>query len=352
MKIAVCICVLALLVSGAGEGEAAAPQLRRPHECPGQPGFTCSTLRVPLDYSGKVKGTLDLAVATSPRGPRDVLLVLSGGPGQPAVPAIARIANRYRALARRYRFVLVDQRGTGAGALDCPALQKQMGFSDLKPPTAAAVRACAAKIGPKRAFYGTDDTVRDLDLLRRALGVRRMALDGTSYGTYVAERYALAYPKHVSRLVLDSVVPHEASGMLETQAFPRVAQVLRKVCGRCANDLATVVAGGYEGTALLDMLVAYSVFDPTYPGISAALRQARQGNDLGLFQLIREIEFAEKSTTASDLSQGLHASTLCSDWLWPWGDSSAPFAGRIAALKRYAASLPKSALGRSTGPPS
>ena len=156
-----------------------------------------------------------------------------------------------------------------------------MGFSDLQPPTAAAVRACAAKIGPKRAFYGTDDTVRDLDRLRHALGVERMALDGTSYGTYVAERYALAYPRHVSRLVLDSVVPHEASGQLETQAFPRVAQVLRKVCGRCADDLRAVVARYHNGTKLLDAIVTLSVVDPTYRtqfDLPLALAEARRGN--------------------------------------------------------------------------
>jgi len=347
-SIAFCICVLALLAIGAGAVEARGLQLRHPGECPGQAGFICATLRVPVDYSGKVKGALDLAVAASPSGPRDVLLVLSGGPGQPGVSLVSRMAQRYRALAKRYRFVAIDQRGTGAAALDCPALQQEMGFSDLQPPTAAAVRACAAKIGPKRAFYGTDDTVRDLDRLRQALGVERIALDGTSYGTYVAERYALAYPSHVSRLVLDSVVPHEASGMLETQAFPRVAQVLRNVCGRCADDLRAVVARYHNGARLLDAIVTLSVIDPTYRAqvdLPAALSQARRGNPRLMNGFLAGIKSAEATEPASDLSQGLHASALCGDWLWPWGDSSAPLAGRVAALARYATSLPKAALG-------
>ena len=107
-----------------------------------------------------------------------------------------------------WRIVAIDQRGTGAGALRCPALQREMGASDLTPPTPGAVRACGARIGPERRFFTTTDTVADLELLRRALGVDRIALDGTSYGTYVAERYALAHPDRVDRLVLDSVVPH------------------------------------------------------------------------------------------------------------------------------------------------
>jgi pimeloyl-ACP methyl ester carboxylesterase len=337
--------MLAVLALAVDAGGASGPRLTGSHPCKNNAAFTCSTLSVPLDYSGRVQGTLKLAVAAGPKAPRGVLLVLTGGPGQPGATYAGRLAGRLGAIAKQYRLVMIDQRGTGARALRCPALQREMGFSDLKPPTAAAVRACAAAIGPKRQFFGTDDTVRDLDRLRRALGAGRLTIDGTSYGTYVAERYALAYPSRVDRLVLDSVVPQAASGQLETQAFPRVAQVMRNVCGRCADDLAAVVAGGYDGTALLDTIVAYSVFDPTYRGIPAALHSARKGDDLALFQLIRGIESAEKSTTASDLSQGLHASALCGDWLWPWGDSSAPIAGRVAALKRYAASLPKTAFG-------
>src|SRR5579859_358847 len=341
-SLAVCIGLLTLgvLVAGASTG----PRLAGAHECATQPGFTCSTLHVPLDYSGHVKGTLDLAVASGPRGPRNVLLVLTGGPGQPGAPYIARTAARL-GLGDRYRVVMIDQRGTGADALFCPQLQQQMGFSDLQPPTASAVRACAAKIGPDRRFFGTDDVVRDLDRLRQALGVERWAIDGTSYGTYTAERYALAYPGHVSKLVLDSVVPHAASGQLETQAFPRTTQVLRNVCGRCADDLATVVARDHDGIGLLDAIVVLSVLDPTYNGLADDLRAARSGDRSGVNRLLNAVRVAEASEPADQLSQGLHASALCEDWLWPWGDSSAPLAGRKAALDRYAARLPKSALG-------
>ncbi|HST24852.1 MAG TPA: alpha/beta hydrolase [Gaiellaceae bacterium] len=321
------------------------PRLTETHGCPGQPGFICSTLTVPLDWSRRVSGTLPLAVASGPPAPRGVLLVLTGGPGQPGAPYIAKLAARLGQVARQYRVVTIDQRGTGAGALDCPALQKQMGFSDLQPPTASAVRACAAAIGPKRQFFGTDDVVRDLDRLRQALGVQRLSIDGTSYGTYVAERYALAYPQHTARLVLDSVVPQRASGQLETQAFPRVTQVLRNVCGSCADDFAADVRRYHDGPELLDLVVALSVFDSTYRGLGEALHLARTGDTSDLDAFLRGIRSAEAAEPANQLSQGLHASALCEDWLWPWGDSSAPLAGRKAALDRYAASLPASALG-------
>jgi len=42
-----------------------------------------------------------------------------------------RIANRLfePAVVRDYRLVLIDQRGTGGGALQCPQLQRVMGTS-------------------------------------------------------------------------------------------------------------------------------------------------------------------------------------------------------------------------------
>ena len=158
-----------------------------------------------------------------------------------------------------------------------------MGSSDLAPPTKAAVAACARAIGPKRRFFGTDQTVQDLDLLRRALGVDKLNLDGVSYGTFVAERYALRYPTHVARLVLDSVVPHVGINGLSVENASAVGRVLRSLCsdlpckGDPAEQLAFVVRTSSIDTRLLDALVTLSVFDPTYPGVIGALYAASHG---------------------------------------------------------------------------
>ena len=136
-----------------------------------------------------------------------MLLALTGGPGQGGVAFVPRARQRMRRLLHDYRLVMLDQRGTGAGALRCPALQRAMGTSDLTVPPRGTVEACAQALGPRRRFYSTADTVADLDALRAALGADKLTLDGVSYGTFVAERYAIAHPDRVARLVLDSVVP-------------------------------------------------------------------------------------------------------------------------------------------------
>jgi pimeloyl-ACP methyl ester carboxylesterase len=328
-----------------GGGTSTAPsgtaRLTGSRPCQGASGFTCSTLSVPLDHSGRVGGRLDLRVAAGDdvKARRGVLVLLTGGPGQPGVPFVARLARVLGPTIAGYRLVMFDQRGTGAEALQCPALQRVMGQSDLRAPPPEAVRDCGDAVGTKRRFFSTADTVADLDLLRGALGVAKLALDGVSYGTFVAERYALAHPDRVDRLVLDSVVPHDAPIMLPVVNMQATARVLRAVCQQrsCASDpaddLAAVVRARGGGVGLLDTLVTLSVVDPTFPGVPEALRAARQGQPARLDRLVAPVRQGS-GATAAQLSQGLHASTLCADTPAPWGDSAAPVQGRSTALRR------------------
>jgi pimeloyl-ACP methyl ester carboxylesterase len=327
------------------------PALHDPHPCPGADGFTCSTLDVPLDRTGRMPGTLHLQVGAADNrdAPRGVLLVLSGGPGQPGLPILDRFVSRALGAERnQYRIVVFDQRGTGAGALDSAALQSEMGSSDLTPPTAGSVRACSRQLGARRAFFGTDDVVADMDALRRTLGVDSWSLDGVSYGTYVGERYALAHPSRVRKLVLDSVVPQIGETDLGVDEFAAVRRVLGSVCGSgCVADLAAVVRRYHLGPQLLDALTFDSIADPTYRtywDVPGALQLARAGDRSALDHFLAIAASEQSGVPAQALDQGLHASALCADWRYPWGDSAAPLAGREAKLRAAVSRLPASAL--------
>ena len=336
------------------------PRLTGAHPCAGQPGFTCSTLTVPLDHGGKAPGELKLQVATADNAnaPKGVLLFLTGGPGQPGVPFITRLATqRLPEVAAHYRFVMIDQRGTGEfGAIDCPTLQAQVGSSDIAVPTTDAVTECADIIGARRPFYTTDQTIADYDALRRALGVDKMTLDGVSYGTFTAERYAVAFPRQVNKLVLDSVLPHvdpQHDNALYLTSLRAHARVLRDACRAApvcgfdpAKDLAWTVRHGVDAVALFDALVGYEFIDPTYrapeplpddlPGVGdpiGALHRARAGDRAGLDRLLAARDVLNPAPVAA-FSSGLHAATVCTDLRFPWGDSAAPPAGRDAALAR------------------
>jgi pimeloyl-ACP methyl ester carboxylesterase len=335
--------------AGPGQAGAGGGLLAGARPCPSATGFTCSTLTVPLDHAGKEPGTLGLqvAVADNEGAPRGVLVLLTGGPGQPGAPFVARLGGRLGpAVTSAYRLVMLDQRGTGAAALDCPALQAGVGSSDLLVPPAGSVEACAASLGPRRRFYGTAETVDDLDLLRVALGADRLTLDGVSYGSYVAARYALAHPDHVAALVLDSVVPHAGIDPLMPEVLRATGRVLREACtarGGCpsdpAADLAAVVGGPGDDVDLLDALVTLSIVNPSLAGVPEALGEARQGRTAKLDRIVAEAGAGQRSTTADQLSQGLHAAALCADLRMPWGGSAAPAADRAAALERAAAKL-------------
>ncbi|QXJ26187.1 alpha/beta fold hydrolase [Actinomadura graeca] len=369
--------VLALSLALAGSGGAAAaatphappatsaPALEDPRPCAGQPGFTCSTLTVPLDHRNPGRGTLRLQVAAGGNvtAPKGVLLFLTGGPGQPGVPFISQISQqRLPGLTKNYRFVTIDQRGTGeSGALDCPRLQAEVGGTDIEAPSGEAVRECAGILGDRRHYYTTEQTVGDLDLLRRALGVRTMTLDGVSYGTMTAATYAAFHPRNVSRLVLDSVLPHvdpQKDDMLYLTGLRATARVLRDACSTApacgfdpARDLAWLARHRADHVRIWDMLVTYEFLDPTYRDpdaggalpagtgdVVAAFHEARHGAPARLDALLRMLDSG--GGRPADYSQGLHVATLCGDGHFPWGTSEAPAARREAILERTREHLP------------
>jgi len=344
----------ALLMTGSG---VAAPPLRPPaltdqHPCPGFGGFTCSTLTAPLDRRGRDPGTLKLnvAVADNTRADRGVLLFLTGGPGQPGIPSVARIATRLAPVLAAYRLVMIDQRGTGGTAIQCPKLQAEAGTSDIARPTPAAVRDCAGRLESTRAYYSTRDTVADLDALRRALGVSTWTIDGVSYGTFVAERYALAHQNNVKALVLDSVLPHadpQADDPLYLTGLHATARVLRAACAdvHCgfdpAADLAWLVRHGLDGVRLFDLIVTYEFADPDYTAVLSQIHAARQGDRGPLLGLEANVHQAA-GAPAEFFSAGLHAATLCADLRLPWS-SSTPLSARPALLARRLKPIPDSA---------
>jgi pimeloyl-ACP methyl ester carboxylesterase len=63
----------------------------------------------------------------------------------------------------------------------------------------------------------TADTARDLNLLRRAVGDRRLSYYGISYGTFLGATYANLFPERVRALVLDGNVNPQSWGHRRTK---------------------------------------------------------------------------------------------------------------------------------------
>jgi pimeloyl-ACP methyl ester carboxylesterase len=187
--------------------------------------FWCSTLTVPLDYEKPRGPTIDLALLKVPAGDPDrrlgSLVVNPGGPGAPGTDYAASAGLAFRPpLRERYDIIGFDPRGTGSSdPVDCLSDSQldQYIASDPAPDTAAerqeyagwvqAIgRGCPARSGALASHVSTVEAARDMDVLRAALGERRLDYFGASYGTKLGATYAELFPRRVGRFVLDGAV--------------------------------------------------------------------------------------------------------------------------------------------------
>lgn len=333
--------------------------------CATPPGGRCLTVRVPLDHSRKLPGRLRLHVVrvptrnSPPAGRRTALVPIVGGPGL----AATQFGNYYKALvgtAMRGRdLVLWDQRGTGqSDALHCPSLEQS---TNLGGPAAAA--QCASALGPARTLFRTQDTVDDLEAVRRKVGARRLLLFGFSYGTRVALQYAAKYPRHVEGIILDGSVAPEGVDALHAAGYHAVPAMLRSFCRRrCADitpdvvkDLVAVAARlnqgqvevtlyGNDGSARTVGLTSGTLFGliettdqiPTLRGaLPAALHAAAAGDFVPLVRLAADS--AERHSAKVDTtfySPAAYAATQCTEAKMPFDRRTQDPAARWAEVER------------------
>ncbi|MEV6282081.1 alpha/beta hydrolase [Kribbella sp. NPDC051770] len=354
MRLVALVAALLLVCSACSDPPEETPPPNVARQCDNIPGFTCTTLSVPLDHSkpSGQKLELNVAAAANTDAPRGVLLMLTGGPGQPGLPLVSRIRSYLDpAVLREYQLVMFDQRGTGTKGIDCPELQAAVGGSDFLTPPANAVDACARQLGQSINFYGTPDTVDDIELLRRSLGRDQLTLNGTSYGSFTAAQYGLKYPDRVRSLVLDSVVPHRGFDPFGVDLMAHTGEVLAATCKRdpaCTTDpvadLAWLVQRGrldgapVNGTSLIESLSILSLnsVNPSLEGIPKVLHDARNGDTAALEEMF--LRATSRGTPYDELSAGLHLATLCSDLRFPWKPDT-PAADRANLLNAAAAKL-------------
>ncbi|MEV4747007.1 alpha/beta hydrolase [Streptosporangium sp. NPDC049248] len=185
----------------------------------------CATLSVPLDY-GNPYQTIDIALnRIRGRAVHDrlgALLVNPGGPGASGRDLVKGVvAGLPGGLADRFDVVGFDPRGVGASepALSCvdPAEYYRPPRPDQVPVTRRDegtlidrareyAQACGDRWGWMLPHMTTENSARDMDLIREALGESKISFLGYSYGTYLGAVYATLFPGRLRRLVLDSVV--------------------------------------------------------------------------------------------------------------------------------------------------
>ena len=324
-------------------------------------GLLCGTISVPVDYSGATPGQLSLYMEELPAAgtPRGVILMLAGGPGQASAETfdLATQGKYWQSYFPGYTLVAYDDRGTGkSGALDCS--------------NAVTIDQCAADI-PNRAFYTTRDHAFDIESVRVALGVDKLAIYGVSYGTKHAVAYALAQPTHVDRLLLDSALPPDRNPV-QTDSLREIPRSIDRICaaGACptlpsgigerfaslanqyvSSPLIANVTASTKGTVAVridgDEMVGLAYTSDLSNGISselpAAIDAAARGWPLPLERLDALLQIVNRATF-SDVNVALNLATNCGDGPFPW-DPNASLAQKQAAAQAAIDSVPQSALG-------
>ncbi|WP_328504401.1 alpha/beta hydrolase [Streptomyces sp. NBC_00457] len=180
----------------------------------------CGKVTVPLDYAKPKSGTLELALARyrATGKSRGSVVLNFGGPGGPGVPQLAFGGDDFMELTDGYDVVSFDPRGVGRSSpVSCgdasdeasEAMDTDTDLTDdpravLKQLKQAATQ-CAKHSGPVLPHIGTVNASRDLDVIRQALGDKKLNYLGFSYGTRLGAVYAAQFPDKVGRLVLDGV---------------------------------------------------------------------------------------------------------------------------------------------------
>jgi pimeloyl-ACP methyl ester carboxylesterase len=289
-------------------------------------------LEVPIDYANPDAGTIDLYLlrhlANDPDARIGSLLVNPGGPGFSGTVLAEQAEFIYgEDLLDHFDIVGWDPRGTGLSepALDCiDDYDQYFAGTDITPDDEAERQQiidiaedfadqCEQKNADIIQFIGTNNSARDMDTIRRALGEDEISYFGFSYGSELGGTWATLFPDTVRAAVLDGAADpnvDEVTGSLQqTAGFENTLTTFLAQCSDnsdCAFHNDGDAEGAFDrlmlkidekplptepdrplltrGVALQGVAEAmYS--DVLWPDLEQALAAATQGDGSGLLAL-------------------------------------------------------------------
>jgi pimeloyl-ACP methyl ester carboxylesterase len=200
----------------------------------------CTTVRLPLDYDKPKGATTELAVlrtkARKPKSKIGSLFVNPGGPGGSAT-SMASAASFFLSdeILDKFDVVGIDPRGIAASQnIKCFKSHRDqsaalagmnVAFPYGKKQEAAYIKSAKA-VGKGCSTTGkslagamsTAEVARDMDVIRRAVGDKKLTFLGFSYGSALGQYYANMFPDRVRAIAVDGVIdPTNWVGNSKTQ---------------------------------------------------------------------------------------------------------------------------------------
>ena len=246
-------------------------------------GLDCARVEVPIDYAKPDGETASIGLLRRPASDQSrrigSLVVNPGGPGGSGMVAAAALSKQVarNELGERFDLVGFDPRGIGASTpavrcltteerdaerLDLDVDTSPEGVAQTERENADYANRCEQRAGEALlANIGTRDVVRDLDIIRSALGDPKLTYLGYSYGTRIGSVYAQAFTGNVRAMVLDGALDPSQDPVDEVVeqvgAFQGAFEAFAEHCaaeGECplGNDPARAAA---EFRELIDPLI-------------------------------------------------------------------------------------------------
>ncbi|MFD0265840.1 alpha/beta hydrolase [Streptomyces sp. NPDC127106] len=339
-------------------------------DCPADWGLAapiqCGWVKVPLDYAKPFGKTIDIAVdravSTGTKEERQGALIYNpGGPGGSGMRFPRRSTTSsplWVNTAKAYDFVGFDPRGVGHSTpISCVDPQEfvKVPKADPVPDTEADKTAqrklaaeyadgCKERSGEMLPHMTTPNTARDLDVIRAALGEKKLNFLGVSYGTYLGGVYATLFPTHVRRMIVDSVVdPSTDNIWYEANLGQDVAFQMRwndwqdwvakndaafhlgdtraKVEAKWQQLRAQAKAnplGGVAGPAeLIGFFQSAPYYDSSWVPVAQAFSAWAAGDEKPLVEAITPDLSDTAGNAASENSNAVYTAVECADAKWP-----------------------------------
>ncbi len=239
-------------------------------------GVEVALLEVPVDYENPDGDTFELFVArhlaTDQENKIGSLLVNPGGPGFGGSDFALYADLIYgEPLLERFDIVGWDPRGTGLSepAIDCiDDYDEYFAGYDITPDDQAEkdqivgiaenlAESCVDNNEAILPYVGTNNSARDMDSLRRALGEDEISYFGFSYGSELGATWATLFPETVRAAVLDGASDPTADALSRglQQAAGFEATLTTYLAG-CSADVACAFHNDGDAEGAFDALMA------------------------------------------------------------------------------------------------
>ena len=332
-------------------------------QCDDNKDLDCTMVQVPMNYADPTAGDIEIAVVrlrASSGEAQGSLLMNPGGPGGSGFDFVMTSATYVfsRDLRASFDIIGFDPRGVGSStAVTCfdglemdsylyDIPQNERGsdawVAEVDQRAAEFAQACTDNTGELLEHITTENSARDMDVLRGVLGDETLSYIGFSYGTFLGATYAKLFPERAGRLVLDGAIdpaiPSADVGKIQAVGFENALRAFMQGCLESqdcpySGDVDEALADLSELLAELDarpietsdgrMLGADSAFtgvvsamyqEGWWPVLMEGLAQAEEGNGDTLIYLADVYNGREGVGLYSDNSTEAFNAYNCMDY--------------------------------------